>query len=254
MSTSTINPKIPGVQPLTIVDEDASISIAELEQRILRTREEHGKLLQQYHEVWYNAPHTWHYTHFLGIGMMKCPNDLWIYQALINDHKPKTIIETGTYAGASALWFAFLMDSLQIEDGKIFTIDFEDRVKCNHPRIVFLAGDSTDPRLADAIREEIQYPLLVSLDADHSAAHVLKELELYAPMCRVGDRLVVEDTNIAWVPDEEGRYGDRGARGGVEDYLNLHPNEWRQDPVCERYLLTMNPGGWLERIGEYKHA
>lgn len=254
MSSSTIPTKIPGIKPLTVVDEEASITLEGLAKRIEHTREVHGETLQKYHEIWYNAPHTWHYTHFLGIGLMKCPNDLWIYQALINDIKPRTIIETGTYQGASAMWFAFLMDALQIPDGRIFTIDFEDRVKCGHPRITFLGGDSTDPLLAEALREQIKYPLLISLDADHSAEHVRKELELYAPMCHVGDRIVVEDTNIAWSPDSEGNFGDRGARGGVQDYMTNHPGEWRQDPICERYLLTMNPGGWLERIAECNHV
>ncbi len=250
---NSIPTKIPGIQPLTVVDEDATISIEALAKRVQYTRETHGEVLQKYHEIWYNAPHTWHYTHFLGIGLMKCPNDLWIYQALINDLKPRTIIETGTYHGASALWFAFLMEMLNIDDGRVFTIDFEDRVRCGHPRITFLGGDSTDPKLAEAIREQIKYPLLISLDADHSAEHVRKELELYAPMCRIGDYLVVEDTNIAWLSDDQGKGGDRGARGGVEDYMTNHQGEWYQDPICERYLLTMNPGGWLKRIAECVH-
>ena len=68
-----------------------------------------------------------------------------------------------------------------------------------------------------------------------------QELDLYAPACHVGDRLVVEDTNVAWPHD-------RGARGALEDYLIAHPGEWRQDILCERYLLSMHPGGWLERV------
>jgi len=240
--------KTPGVKPLTIVDEDVEVAFTELVRRIEHTREVHGDVLQAYHEVWYNAPHTWHYTHFLGVGLMKCPNDLWIYQAIMSDIRPTVVIETGTYQGGSALWFAFLMEMLGI-DGKVYTIDFEDRRRCSHPKIEFLGGDSTNPELRDAIVEDMPKDgkLLISLDADHSAEHVYKELCLYAPLCKVGDRLVVEDTNIGW----EGEKGDRGARGGLEDYLREHPGEWQQDILCERYLLTMNPGGWLVRVGEY---
>ena len=239
-------------KPLTIVDEDVAVSFEELERRILHTREVHGETLQKYHEIWYNAPHTWHYTHFLGVGLMKCPNDLWIYQALMTELRPKTVIETGTYQGGSALWFAYLMDMLGI-DGHVYTIDFEDHRKCSHPRITFLTGDSRDVDLRDAVVECLDGPLLVSLDADHSAEHVYKELCLYAPLCKVGDRLIVEDTNIGWAPDANGEHGDRGARGGLEDYLTEHQGEWRQDVMCERYLLTMNPGGWLERMAECTH-
>lgn len=234
-------------QPLTVVEIDQSVTTEEMEGRVLATRRDHAETLQRYHEVWYNAPHTWHYLHFMGVGMMKCPNDLWMYQTLVFRHRPRTIIETGTYQGASALWLAYLQDMAGIEGGKVFTVDFEDRRQCSHPRITFLGGDSADPALVAALAEQVEGPLLVSLDSDHSAEHVLAELELYAPLCAVGDWLVVEDTNIAW-DGEAGAGGDRGARGGLEDYLKKHPGEWRQDILAERWLLSMNPGGWLQRM------
>ena len=277
--------KTPGITPLTVVDSDKSVSFEELARRIEATRTDHGDILQQYHEVWYNAPHTWHYTHFLGVGLMKCPNDLWIYQALMHDFRPQVVIETGTYTGASALWFAFLMEMLQIDGGHIYTVDYEDHRRCNHPRITFLGGNSVDPLMVQSIADVLPHEgtRLVSLDSDHSAQHVYDELKLYAPLCRVGDWLIVEDTNIGWDggthtvsvvglychcscgqvfdipmhnflhPKCPMDHGDRGARGGLEDYLNEHPGEFRQDLLCERYLLTMNPGGWLQRVKECNH-
>lgn len=246
--------KTPGIDPLTIVDCNKTVTFDELAKRIERTRQEHGAVLQQYHEVWYNAPHTWHYTHFLGVGLMKCPNDLWIYQALMHDYRPKTVIETGTYSGASALWFAFLMEMLQIDGGHVYTVDYADQRQCQHSRITFLGGNSVDPELVAGIEEQLpeEGVRLISLDSDHSARHVYDELCLYAPLCRVGDWLVVEDTNIAWSNNAEGIGGDRGAQGGLVDYLNEHPGEFRQDVLCERYLLTMNPGGWLQRIAPHR--
>ncbi len=47
----------------------------------------------------------------------------------------------------------------------------------------------------------------------------------------VGDWLVVEDTNIAWSMVRDGaEVGDRGARGGLQDYVDGHPGEFRQMP------------------------
>src|SRR5678815_5269164 len=148
---------VPAVKPLTAI-EQGFITVEDVAQRVVKTRETHGELLQKYHEVWYECGHTWVYTHFLGVGMMKSPNDLWAYHDIIVQHRPKTIIECGTYQGGSALWFAFLMEMLQI-DGHIYTIDIEDNRKCEHPRISFLAGDSTDPELGSAVIEAIEYPL-----------------------------------------------------------------------------------------------
>lgn len=240
-------------KPLTVLAH-GHITVAQMAERVIKTRETHGELLQKYHEVWYECGHTWVYTHFLGVGMMKSPNDLWAYHDILVQHRPKTVIECGTYQGGSALWFAFLMDMLRI-DGHVYTIDIEDNRQCDHPRISFLAGSSTDPDLAAGVISEIQYPLLVVLDSDHAEAHVRQELELYAPACQVGDWLVVEDTNIGWTATtinfgdhSESIGGDRGARGGLEDYLNAHPGEFRQDLLSERWNLSMSPGGWLQRV------
>src|SRR6187401_881543 len=63
---------IEGVKPATIV-HTGKISIEELEAEVRKTQEQHGSLLAEYHKVWYEASFTWPYTHFLGIGMMKCP-------------------------------------------------------------------------------------------------------------------------------------------------------------------------------------
>lgn len=280
---------VPGVKPGTVVSDPEYITRDVMVDRITKSINENGPLLNEYHELWYKCGHTWPYNHFLGVGAMKSPNDLWMYQLLMAEHRPLTVIETGTYQGASALWFAFLMDMLGI-DGKVFTVDFEDHrtnKKVNHPRISYLAGNSVDEKLVEAIAEEVlDGPLLISLDSDHTEAHVKREMELYAPLCSVGDFLIVEDTNIGWtdeanhsVSSKVTQWGiaarcscgehwmthsralkcpkdrtDRGARGGVEDYLRAHEGEFIQDVTCERFLLTMNPGGWLRRVAECNHA
>ena len=53
---------------------------------------------------------------------MKDPMTLSIYLQLLQDLKPKTILEFGTYEGGSALWMHDLMISLNLEC-KIHTFD-----------------------------------------------------------------------------------------------------------------------------------
>jgi cephalosporin hydroxylase len=258
-------------KPLTVVDDETACPTEVLIERIKQSREQNADLLQRYHDLWYSSGHTWHYTHFLGVGMMKCPNDIWMYQDLMTKLCPQVVIETGTYQGGSALWFAFLMDMLRIKDGKVLTVDIHDYRKTwlvEHPRITYIEGNSADPAIRDLISEKSgvwqsdlagppsintrTFSTLVVLDSDHSAEHVYNELTLYAPMLRVGDWLVVEDTNIGWTDNNGG--GDRGARGGVQDYMDQHPGEFTQDLLSERYLLTMNPGGWMQRVKEHGHV
>ncbi len=244
-----MRPRVEGVKQATIVEEGET-TVEEMAKLIETTRIEHDETLQAYHQLWYNSPFTWGYTSFLGIGLMKSPNDLWVYQMLMTNLRPTTVIETGTYQGGSALWFAYLMDMLGI-DGRVYSVDVEDfrrNPQVLHPKITYMAGDSKNPYVVKAIEDELKPgPRLIVLDADHSAEHVYAELGLYAPLAQVGDWLVVEDTNIAWEID-------RGARGGLQDYMDQHPGEWRQDVLCERYLLTMNPGGWLQRMARCEHA
>lgn len=234
---------------LTTVQPKVAVTPDQMAALVAQTREEHGDLLQAYHQLWYTRNFTWPYTAFLGISLMKAPNDLWVYQDIMAHLRPTTVIETGTYSGGSALWFAFLMDALGI-DGTVLTIDIDNHrdQPFTHPKIQFLRGSSIDPAMVRTVaRRRKAGPLLVSLDSDHSAAHVLGELRAYAPMTAVGDWVVVEDTNIGW----EGPGGDRGARGGIIDYVAEHPGEFVQDILAERYLLTMHPGGWLRRVAPH---
>jgi cephalosporin hydroxylase len=57
--------------------------------------------------------------------MLKCPFDFWMYQELIFELRPDLIIETGTFEGASAFYFATILDL--IGSGEIVTIDIDER-------------------------------------------------------------------------------------------------------------------------------
>lgn len=226
--------------PVVTTRHEASLTPAQALENLLRYREQHFDLLNEFARVWYSAPHTWSSVNVLGVPAMKCPFDLWNYHDLMVRQRPRTVIETGTAYGGSAFWFATLMDVLGITDGQVLTIDIDPDVKKQHPRVSYLTGSSTDPVLVEDVLARATHPLLISLDSEHSAEHVQRELELYAPAVDVGEYLVVEDTNVSW-PD------DPGPRGALLAYLDAHPDEFVLDLWCERFLLTMHPEGWLRR-------
>ena len=216
-------------------------------------------LIFEFAKAWYASPYTFRATTVLGWPACKIPLDLWILMDLFTQYKFRTVVECGTAGGGTTLWYAILMDLLGIDDGRIFSIDIdvpgpgEDRPR--HDRITYVHGSSVDPAIVGQVATDAglhhgsRHPVLVNLDSSHHAPHVLHELEAWAPLVPVGSYLVVEDTNGA--PVMEDAAGNQveveGPLAAVLEYLARHPGEFTREVSCERYWLTMNPHGWLQR-------
>ncbi len=191
-------------------------------------------------------------TTWLGVPLVKTPNDIVVFQQIIVETRPDLIVETGVYLGGSALLFATLMDSLGI-DGKVIAIDIEtgsvrDKVAA-HPRIELIEGSSVDPTVVTRVRAEASKAqrVMVDLDSDHRAHHVLEELRTYSPLVTPGCYLVVEDGFLG------GRPVRPDAIPGPSEALDAWFGEappFQSDRWHERYLLTQNPRGFLRRIGD----
>ncbi|HSE43948.1 MAG TPA: CmcI family methyltransferase [Gemmatimonadales bacterium] len=198
-----------------------------------------------FHEYFYSSGVIGR-TNWFGVPLGKCAFDLLAYMEIIHQTKPDVIVETGTNAGGSALFFAHLLDINR--HGGILTVDteyHENRPK--HPRIRYIQGSSTAPAVIDYIRETVNGGrVLVSLDSVHAKEHVLAELELYAPLVKVGDYLVVEDTNLNGNPVAP--HTGPGPMEALEEYLSRHVGEFEVDESKQRWGLTMSPAGWLRRI------
>lgn len=66
---------------------------------------------------------------FEGVGCAKNPFDLALYTMLISKHRPRTIVEIGSFNGGSALWFAAQLRGMGI-DGKVLSVDFNPVTAC----------------------------------------------------------------------------------------------------------------------------
>ena len=77
-----------------------------------------------FHTLYYGS-RVWEKTYYRGHHILKCPLDMWIYQEMIHELKPDFIIESGTFLGGSALYFADMFDL--VGHGEIITIDIEMR-------------------------------------------------------------------------------------------------------------------------------
>jgi cephalosporin hydroxylase len=191
---------------------------------------------------------TWNNTAWLGAPLWKNPLDLWVYQEIMWEVKPALIVETGTYRGGSAYYFASLCDL--IGGGEIVTIDVTGRTgRPEHPRIEYVKGSSVAPEIVSHVEERIAAadgPVLVVLDSDHHEPHVRAELEVYHRFVTPGSYLIVEDTNINGHPVNP--FFGPGPMEAVEAWLPKHP-EFQVDKSREKYMVTHNPKGYLRRVG-----
>jgi cephalosporin hydroxylase len=204
------------------------------------------QVVREFHDLYcHSRDRTWANTSWLGVGVIKCPLDLWVYQELLFGLRPDVIVETGTALGGSAYFMACICD--MIGNGRIVTIDIgtvPDRPA--HPRIEYVLGSSVDPPIVSGVEASIEpgEKVLVILDSKHEHDHVLAEMRTYSHLVSEGSYLIVEDTNInSWRPPDRRRPGPLEA---VRDFLG-EDDHFEIDRSWEKFFMTFNPSGFLRR-------
>lgn len=179
--------------------------------------------------------------------MLKLPEDLARYAAVIAADAPDLLIECGTRHGGSACWFA-------AQGPEVITVDISALNFDAEPRVTQVVGDSASPEVAGRVAEMARgRRVMVSLDSDHSAAHVAAEIRLYGPLVSPGCHLVVEDGLIAWFPASmraaHGNTGDGSPLDAIGELLDGSP-EWERDVATEQMSpVSLYPAGWWIRRG-----
>jgi cephalosporin hydroxylase len=206
-------------------------------------------IIDRFHQLWYNSEQTWMKNAYFGFPMYQLPMDTWLYQEIIVRDPPDCIVQTGILYGGSLLFFAHLLDLIGADASAVVVgVDIAitpQARKLSHPRIHVLEGDSVSPQTIDRVKGLITGSKgMVSLDSDHSAAHVARELEAYCDLVGVGQHLVVEDTNINGHPVRH-RFG-AGPYEAVEGFLRRDPRFVRDD-AWKRNLISFHRDGWLIR-------
>jgi cephalosporin hydroxylase len=240
-------------------------------ERLKQDRELQALSLQWVREI---TPRKYAYNFtWLGRPIIQLPQDIVALQELVWSTRPDLIVETGIAHGGSLILSASLLALLDLCDARVagggpgprrrvVGVDVDIRAHNReaieaHPladRIEMIQGSSVDPRVIDQVRQIAggHERVLVLLDSNHTRAHVLAELEGYAPLVSVGSYCVVFDTVIEDLPAE--LFGDRpwapgnSPKTAVREYLAAHP-EFALDRDLEAKLqITVAPGGFLRRI------
>jgi cephalosporin hydroxylase len=235
--------------------------------------------LKSHSAEWINliARHKYTYNfQWLGRPIIQLPQDMAAMQELIWVIKPDLIIETGIAHGGSLIFSASMLALLDmsaaIEAGqkidpnassrKVLGIDIDIRAHNRsaieaHPmasRIQMIQGSSIAPEIIKQVHEiASNYSrVLVCLDSNHTHAHVLAELQAYAPLTSENSYCVVFDTVIEDMPKE--LFPDRpwgpgdNPKTAVWEYLKTHPEFEIDKGIQHKLLITVAPDGYLKRI------
>jgi cephalosporin hydroxylase len=190
------------------------------------------------------------HVRWMGIPTLKNVLDCWIYQEILWEVKPDALIELGSYAGGSTMYFCHLFDI--IGHGQVISLDQDrSRYQAKHPRLIDLTGDCSDADIVAQVGRLCTGKKVMAIhDADHSRHAVLRDLRLYAPFISVGSYFVVED-GVVDVFDHRASaqlgWSEPGPLAAVREFL-AGDDRFVVDESRERYLITYNPSSWLKRV------
>ena len=241
---------------------------------IMGRDEEFNSLSQQ----WFNLANTRKYSYHFdwqGRPIIQYPQDMVAMQELIWLTKPDLVIETGIAHGGSIIFTASILALLDMCDAieagkmldpknshrKVLGIDIDIRAHNRaaietHPmasRIQMIEGSSIAPEIVKQVHAIAKNysRVLVCLDSNHTHAHVLAELESYAPLVSKGSYCVVFDTVIEDMP--KGTFPDRpwgldnNPKTAVREYLETHPEFEVNKSIQNKLQITTAPDGYLIR-------
>lgn len=147
------------------------------------------RIKQQYTFTWFGRP------------VIQFGDDLVRLQELIFRVQPDVIVETGVAHGGSLIFFATLCKALG--RGRVIGVDVairpHNRVAIEAhplaPLTTLIEADSIAPATVAAVKAQIQpgETVVVMLDSNHTRAHVLAELEAYAPLVGPGSYIIAMD-------------------------------------------------------------
>lgn len=203
-----------------------------------------------------------------GVEIQKSGDDLARYEEIIDISQPDIIVETGTRAGGSALWFhrALGLQVVTIDVAPAFQKLGSPRAEPPYqgPGIEWVRGSSINPGVVGDVLPLLKGKrVMVSLDSDHHSVHVQAEIATWAPLVTPGCYMVVEDACFdlfarAGYPDWARVGGDRIPEyGGALDAMEkqglgqrVHVDGrsfWRDESVEGITPISHSPCGWWRK-------
>lgn len=216
------------------------------------------------HEYWLAraAQHT--QDSYAGVQLSKFPEDLRVYEHLLWSDAPDTVIEIGTQAGGSALWFRDRLRALahygriarpprvvSVDVSQAWASDNLARIDPDHAaEIVLLEADVRDPATATLVAETLapSARCFVIEDSAHEYDTTMAALTGFARFVPPSGFFVVEDGCVDIEAMRLDPSWPRGVLPALHDWLGSDEGrgfEVRRD--LELYGVSCHPEGFLRR-------
>lgn len=208
-------------------------------------------------EEWLKSGWSQKYSYtfsWMGRPIIQLPEDMVRIQEVVFSLQPDIIIETGVAHGGSLVFYASLCKVM--EKGRVVGIDIEIRQHNRQaieahplsPLITLIEGNSVDPAITDKVKTHIQSgeTVLVLLDSCHTKAHVLAELNAYAPLVSLGSYIVAMDgimEQVVGAPETQPDWSWNNPRSAALEFVANNPNF-----VIEEPKFPFNEGGITQRV------
>ena len=224
-------------------------------------KELHNKALEVLIEA---DKYDWvHQTRWFGEPALQSPEDMITLQDILFRTRPQFFIEIGTAWSGSLLMYASIMNALSfghvigidtyIPDDLIERVNSFPKLK-NH--ISFIKGSSTETSTIKKVKEIIgdSTKVAVHLDSNHSHEHVLKELNIYAPLVGIDQYLICGDTVVEEIPQQSHRPRPWGPgnspKTALDEYLKKVKGKYEfllDKEIFSKILISNQKEGYLIR-------
>lgn len=207
----------------------------------------------------WDAKYVYSFT-WLGRPIIQLPEDLVRLQEVIYRVKPDVIIETGIAHGGSLIFHASLCKA--IGKGRVIGVDVEIRpynrsaVEAHElfSYITLIEGDAIDPSIVEQVTAHVKpgETAMVLLDSNHSKAHVLAELNAYAPLVTQDSYIVAMDgimEEVAGAPRTQPDWTWNNPRQAALEFVRANP-----DFAIEEPAFVFNEGDVSQRVTYWPSA
>jgi len=197
---------------------------------------------------------------WLGVPIIKLPEDIVVLQEFFYIFRPETVIEVGVARGGSLKLYSSLQRMLSINpnilgiDVKFFPHSIAALEGEIGNGITLLEADSVSALAIQTVTRFVERAtkVLMVLDGNHSHSHVMKELQIFGKILPIGSYIVVADTITEDLDlAEHNRPWGKGnnPKTALDAYLQ-EDRSWERDSYWgRRATISESRDGWIHKTG-----